>query len=185
MPPALTSVTAQQTGLELGKRSRWRWESFPSGRPVSGAITWQDVALNDASRKSWPCLPLHDSPLMTDRDAMSERGSIPSWYEDRCELQKYGVADGIGFPNNSGESGAEGITGLMVSFHRRRCERSVRRGFRRGPHPVIPGPDRRCATLWWLRGSPPAPRSWAIGSAGERLVHTEEVTGSIPVSPTR
>lgn len=25
----------------------------------------------------------------------------------------------------------------------------------------------------------------AIGSAGERLVHTEEVTGSIPVSPTR
>src|SRR5204863_8435114 len=40
-----------------------------------------------------------------------------------------------------------------------------------------------CATLWWLRG--PAPRSRAIGSAGERLVHTEEVTGSIPVSPTR
>jgi hypothetical protein len=30
-------------------------------------------------------------------------------------------------------------------------------------------------------------RPWrrAIGSAGERLVHTEEVTGSIPVSPTR
>ena len=27
-------------------------------------------------------------------------------------------------------------------------------------------------------------RRWAIGSAGERLVHTEEVTGSIPVSPT-
>ncbi len=32
-------------------------------------------------------------------------------------------------------------------------------------------------------GSPPGGR--AIGSAGERLVHTEEVTGSIPVSPTR
>jgi hypothetical protein len=34
------------------------------------------------------------------------------------------------------------------------------------------------------------PASWgapsrAIGSAGERLVHTEEVTGSIPVSPTQ
>jgi hypothetical protein len=29
------------------------------------------------------------------------------------------------------------------------------------------------------------PGSWAIGSAGERLVHTEEVTGSIPVSPTQ
>src|SRR5580704_11935345 len=28
-------------------------------------------------------------------------------------------------------------------------------------------------------------RRRAIGSAGERLVHTEEVTGSIPVSPTR
>jgi hypothetical protein len=28
------------------------------------------------------------------------------------------------------------------------------------------------------------PRIRAIGSAGERLVHTEEVTGSIPVSPT-
>src|SRR5690349_11212151 len=47
----------------------------------------------------------------------------------------------------------------------------------------MPGPERSCATLWWLRG--PAPRSRAIGSAGERLVHTEEVTGSIPVSPTR
>ena len=30
-----------------------------------------------------------------------------------------------------------------------------------------------------------APWQRAIGSAGERLVHTEEVTGSIPVSPTR
>jgi hypothetical protein len=28
------------------------------------------------------------------------------------------------------------------------------------------------------------PQLRAIGSAGERLVHTEEVTGSIPVSPT-
>jgi hypothetical protein len=28
-------------------------------------------------------------------------------------------------------------------------------------------------------------RRRAIGSAGERLVHTEEVTGSIPVSPTQ
>jgi hypothetical protein len=28
------------------------------------------------------------------------------------------------------------------------------------------------------------PGARAIGSAGERLVHTEEVTGSIPVSPT-
>ena len=38
------------------------------------------------------------------------------------------------------------------------------------------------------RGSAPAGRPHdqrrAIGSAGERLVHTEEVTGSIPVSPT-
>jgi hypothetical protein len=32
------------------------------------------------------------------------------------------------------------------------------------------------------RGDPQGSR--AIGSAGERLVHTEEVTGSIPVSPT-
>ena len=31
----------------------------------------------------------------------------------------------------------------------------------------------------------PKPRRRAIGSAGERLVHTEEVTGSIPVSPTQ
>jgi hypothetical protein len=38
------------------------------------------------------------------------------------------------------------------------------------------------------RGAKPRPtaqgRRRAIGSAGERLVHTEEVTGSIPVSPT-
>ena len=31
----------------------------------------------------------------------------------------------------------------------------------------------------------PQTRPRAIGSAGERLVHTEEVTGSIPVSPTQ
>jgi hypothetical protein len=52
---------------------------------------------------------------------------------------------------------------------------------------------RRCATLWkrrdeaaagtWTHRAPDQRR--AIGSAGERLVHTEEVTGSIPVSPTR
>src|ERR1700761_2591154 len=35
------------------------------------------------------------------------------------------------------------------------------------------------------RPRPPEYRQRAIGSAGERLVHTEEVTGSIPVSPTR
>ena len=53
----------------------------------------------------------------------------------------------------------------------------------------------RCATLWERRDTavPGAARPRraarirrrAIGSAGERLVHTEEVTGSIPVSPTR
>src|SRR5690348_13893851 len=41
---------------------------------------------------------------------------------------------------------------------------------------------RRCANLWERRDES---RRRAIGSAGERLVHTEEVTGSIPVSPTR
>jgi hypothetical protein len=51
-----------------------------------------------------------------------------------------------------------------------------------------------CATLWNAgdkprerragNGSGPV-RQRAIGSAGERLVHTEEVTGSIPVSPTQ
>ncbi len=34
-------------------------------------------------------------------------------------------------------------------------------------------------------GAGPFGGARAIGSAGERLVHTEEVTGSIPVSPTR
>src|SRR5277367_5489764 len=52
----------------------------------------------------------------------------------------------------------------------------------------------RCATLWsagtrlrpGLRSHRTASdQRRAIGSAGERLVHTEEVTGSIPVSPTR
>jgi hypothetical protein len=43
-----------------------------------------------------------------------------------------------------------------------------------------------CANLRTPRGQADAARgSRAIGSAGERLVHTEEVTGSIPVSPTR
>ena len=51
-----------------------------------------------------------------------------------------------------------------------------------------------CATLWKRRDEAAArieihrtapDQQRAIGSAGERLVHTEEVTGSIPVSPTQ
>ena len=41
-----------------------------------------------------------------------------------------------------------------------------------------------CATLRHARADASCPGPRAIGSAGERLVHTEEVTGSIPVSPT-
>ena len=41
-----------------------------------------------------------------------------------------------------------------------------------------------CATLRSPCGTPGCCSARAIGSAGERLVHTEEVTGSIPVSPT-
>ena len=42
-----------------------------------------------------------------------------------------------------------------------------------------------CANLRSLCGKEhQAATARAIGSAGERLVHTEEVTGSIPVSPT-
>ena len=62
------------------------------------------------------------------------------------------------------------------------------------PAPVACGAPAICATLWerrdeaavgtWPRRTAPDQRR-AIGSAGERLVHTEEVTGSIPVSPTR
>ena len=62
--------------------------------------------------------------------------------------------------------------------------------------PVHPGDGRRmpdrgtgpadalvCVAPW--QPGKQACRARAIGSAGERLVHTEEVTGSIPVSPTR
>src|SRR5215475_10314774 len=47
--------------------------------------------------------------------------------------------------------------------------------------PGAAGPDVRSRWAIWysLRGSR------AISSAGERFVHTEEVTGSIPVSPTQ
>jgi hypothetical protein len=41
-----------------------------------------------------------------------------------------------------------------------------------------------CATLGAPEPDGFRPGMRAIGSAGERLVHTEEVTGSIPVSPT-
>src|SRR5579875_2649883 len=52
---------------------------------------------------------------------------------------------------------------------------------------------RQHALTLWSAGTRPSritaldaarSRQRAIGSAGERLVHTEEVTGSIPVSPT-
>ncbi len=36
-----------------------------------------------------------------------------------------------------------------------------------------------------LYGDPLPRQQGAISSAGERFVHTEEVTGSIPVSPTQ
>ena len=49
------------------------------------------------------------------------------------------------------------------------------------------GPARRasCASLCFAPMAGYGRRARAIGSAGERLVHTEEVTGSIPVSPTQ
>src|ERR1700728_4038083 len=43
---------------------------------------------------------------------------------------------------------------------------------------------RTCASLSIAVSAADPARARAIGSAGERLVHTEEVTGSIPVSPT-
>ena len=110
--------------------------------------------------------------------------SIPSWYEDRCELRKYGVTGSIGFPDNPELSGSRRNNRANGRFPLPPVRVPGIAGSAAGRVPVIPGPDRRCATLWWPRGSVPAPRSRAIGSAGERLVHTEEVTGSIPVSPT-
>src|SRR6204780_771725 len=44
---------------------------------------------------------------------------------------------------------------------------------------------RTCASLSIAVSAADPARARAIGSAGERLVHTEEVTGSIPVSPTQ
>src|SRR5579859_760598 len=84
----------------------------------------------------------------------------------------------------------------------RRIRRGARKAPLRCPRPAGDAPStpvacrgpRRCATLWKRRDeaapgdldhrAAPDQRR-AIGSAGERLVHTEEVTGSIPVSPTR
>ena len=109
--------------------------------------------------------------------------SIPPSYEDMCEHTKYGYLVIHLFRKFSTIriSGKKRVNG---NFPRPVYPGRAGVGFRRRPRPVMPGPDRRCATLWWLRGSSPPPRSRAIGSAGERLVHTEEVTGSIPVSPT-
>jgi hypothetical protein len=60
------------------------------------------------------------------------------------------------------------ITGWPRAGWRRRGRRTMRYADTR--------PERR--------GTKHRTGRWAIGSAGERLVHTEEVTGSIPVSPT-
>ena len=46
------------------------------------------------------------------------------------------------------------------------------------------GAGARCASLCCAAKAGSGTAARAIGSAGERLVHTEEVTGSIPVSPT-
>jgi hypothetical protein len=51
--------------------------------------------------------------------------------------------------------------------------------------PVAPARGATCASLCFAPMAGYGRRARAIGSAGERLVHTEEVTGSIPVSPTR
>jgi hypothetical protein len=53
---------------------------------------------------------------------------------------------------------------------------------RRGRDVVAPGSA--CASLFFALSAGSGAWARAIGSAGERLVHTEEVTGSIPVSPT-
>jgi hypothetical protein len=68
----------------------------------------------------------------------------------------------------------------------RQVLRQSRTGGRRGRRRSGPTLARsECATLRAPQRRNIKPQARAIGSAGERLVHTEEVTGSIPVSPTR
>jgi hypothetical protein len=61
-----------------------------------------------------------------------------------------------------------------------RATASVQSGSGRG----VGAGRRTCASLCTAVSAGDPARARAIGSAGERLVHTEEVTGSIPVSPT-
>jgi hypothetical protein len=77
-----------------------------------------------------------------------------------------------------GAAGSATVTDPFVhAFLRPRPVRVARRLGGRTGRPA-------CATLWWP-AAVERPGTRAIGSAGERLVHTEEVTGSIPVSPTQ
>jgi hypothetical protein len=91
------------------------------------------------------------------------------------------------------EVGAEPSQDSTASRHktpRRVVRKTPRRAYAATAACRVP---RRCANLCERRDEVaagaepqrPAPNQRrAIGSAGERLVHTEEVTGSIPVSPT-
>ena len=113
--------------------------------------------------------------------------SIPSSGSQKVYAPEIWVVVLSAFTKNLELSGSKGkYPGLSLMFRLRRRSRLNRGGRpvrRRGVTPGAARPRPGCATLWWLRAVTP-PGTRAIGSAGERLVHTEEVTGSIPVSPT-
>jgi hypothetical protein len=90
--------------------------------------------------------------------------------------ERVGPAGGVGWRRQGADRGGRRVA---VPKDDRTARRVASCGAARRL-PLLPD------ALSWGRfcGGPTVPRTRAIGSAGERLVHTEEVTGSIPVSPT-
>src|SRR5215475_5155505 len=159
------------------------------GQPRSSTAAWGPPAPITRSAGEDPRDAARSSPRVTCQQIGARRaGSIPAW-----------------LPESPPTRGFEQGFSCRESGHFRICSEEIRpclnplahsggpgradgRAVRHGPPPrgaVIGtafGPD--ALVCGGQRPVDPA-LARAIGSAGERLVHTEEVTGSIPVSPTK
>jgi hypothetical protein len=98
--------------------------------------------------------------------------------DGRPEMSRF---DGVGVPLSIGWV-LQASTGRIATLSDRLLQAGRPRGETRRS-----GPGRREAAPAKPAGEPDVVGSFlqrAISSGGERFVHTEEVTGSIPVSPT-
>jgi hypothetical protein len=159
--------------------------SYPAeSRALAVALTWTNTVQFGQLRccslmfRRGDCIAsrIYLIPLSTNRPSLITMCNVTDWLRTIAEFvvtERY-----QSFRGGWGPTHQRG-NGVFVAWPRAhgRVPRAAKMRYPMG------APGRGCRGVC-PRGKPHDQRR-AIGSAGERLVHTEEVTGSIPVSPTQ